>query len=59
MVTDYDAGAAGVEPVSAAEVVRVFGEAGERLRELLFAVLPRIGPQPKDVCATALRGAAL
>ncbi len=59
MVTDYDAGVAGEEPVSAEEVVRIFGENIERLRELLFAVIPRIGPQPEDVCATALRGARL
>ena len=59
MVTDYDAGVAGEEPVSAAEVVRVFSENNERLRELLLAVIPKIGPQPEDVCATALRRARL
>jgi hypothetical protein len=40
-------------------VVEVFAENNARLRELLFAVIPRIGPQPDDVCATALRGARL
>ena len=30
-----------------------------RLRELLFTVIPKIGPQPDDVCATALKGARL
>jgi 5'-methylthioadenosine phosphorylase len=59
MVTDYDAGAEGHEPVSASEVVRVFEENNERLRELLFAVIPRIGSQPDDVCAGALRGASV
>jgi 5'-methylthioadenosine phosphorylase len=59
MVTDYDAGAEGHEPVTAAEVVRVFDEAGARLRELLKSVIPKIGPQPEDVCSTALRGATL
>jgi 5'-methylthioadenosine phosphorylase len=59
IVTDYDAGAEGHEPVSATEVVRVFEEAGARLRELLFSVIPKIGPQPDDVCSTALRGATL
>jgi 5'-methylthioadenosine phosphorylase len=59
MVTDYDVGVEGEEAVSAAEVVRVFNENNERLRELLFAAIPKIGPQPKDVCATALRGATL
>ena len=57
MITDYDAGAEGREPVSAEAVVRVFGENLEQLRALLAAVLPKIGPQPADVCASALRGA--
>ncbi len=59
MVTDYDVGVEGEESVSAAEVVRVFEENNERLRELLFAAIPKIGPQPEDVCATALTGARL
>jgi 5'-methylthioadenosine phosphorylase len=57
MVTDHDAGVAGVAPVSADEVVRVFRENNERLRDLLLAVIPKVGPQPRDVCATALSGA--
>jgi 5'-methylthioadenosine phosphorylase len=57
MVTDYDVGVEGHEPVSAEHVVEVFRENNERLRDLLFAVIPKIGPQPEDVCATALRGA--
>ena len=57
MVTDYDVGAEGDEPVSAERVMEVFRENNERLRELLFAAIPRIGQQPEDVCATALRGA--
>ena len=57
MVTDYDVGVEGDEPVSAERVVQVFEENNARLRELLFAAIPKIGPQPDDVCATALRGA--
>jgi 5'-methylthioadenosine phosphorylase len=57
MVTDYDVGVEGGEPVSQEEVVRVFAQNNERLRELLRAAIPRIGPQPDDVCATALRHA--
>jgi 5'-methylthioadenosine phosphorylase len=57
MVTDYDVGVEGAEPVSHEQVIRVFQENNERLRELLFAVIPKIGPQPGDVCATALRHA--
>jgi 5'-methylthioadenosine phosphorylase len=59
MVTDHDVGVEGQEPVSAETVVRVFNDNNERLRELLFAVIPKIGPQPDDVCANALRGARL
>jgi 5'-methylthioadenosine phosphorylase len=59
MVTDHDVGVEGTEPVSHAEVVRVFGENNEKLRELLFAAIPKIGPQPADVCSTALRGARI
>jgi 5'-methylthioadenosine phosphorylase len=57
MVTDHDVGIEGSEPVSADVVMRVFQENNEKLRELLFAAIPRIGPQPEDVCSTALAGA--
>jgi 5'-methylthioadenosine phosphorylase len=59
MITDYDAGAGGEDAVTAEAVMRVFGENLERLRELLLAVIPKIGPQPSDVCSTALSGAHL
>lgn len=58
MVTDHDVGVEGTEPVSHEMVVKVFNENNERLRELLFTVIPRIPEQPEEhVCATALRGA--
>src|SRR5215218_709988 len=59
MVTDYDVGVAGEEAVSATQVVEVLRRNNERLRELLLAVIPSIGPQPADVCATALQDARL
>jgi 5'-methylthioadenosine phosphorylase len=59
MVTDHDVGVEGQEPVDAATVVAVFNENNARLRDLLLAAIPKIGPQPDDVCATALRGARL
>lgn len=59
MVTDHDVGAEGAEPVSGETVMRVFTENNARLRELLFAAIPKIGPQPGDICATALDGATL
>jgi 5'-methylthioadenosine phosphorylase len=57
MVTDHDVGVDGTAPVSHEGVLEVFRENNEKLRELLFAAIPRIGPQPEDACATALRGA--
>ena len=58
MVTDHDVGVEGTDPVSHEQVVTVFNENNERLRELLFKVVPKITPQPEEhLCATALRGA--
>lgn len=59
MVTDYDVGVEGGEAVSAERVMEAFRENNERLRRLLLAAIPKIGPQPDDACATALRGARL
>ena len=60
MVTDHDVGAAGAEPASADRVVETFERNLGRLRELLVAALPRLGPPPDDdPCRTALRGASL
>jgi 5'-methylthioadenosine phosphorylase len=57
MVTDHDVGVSGVAAVTSETVMRVFSENNERLRELLFATIPRIGAQPADACARALDGA--
>jgi 5'-methylthioadenosine phosphorylase len=57
MVTDHDVGVEGIDPVSSATVMRVFAENNARLRDLLFAAVPRVGPQPCDRCASALAGA--
>lgn len=60
LVTDYDAGLDGrdgVTPVSADEAFRVFGQNLEKLRSLLFAVVPKVGRQPEDACRTALSSA--
>jgi 5'-methylthioadenosine phosphorylase len=60
MVTDHDVGVAGMPPVSHDQVVKAAEENNARLRELLVAVIPKIGPQPAEhLCATALRSARL
>jgi 5'-methylthioadenosine phosphorylase len=57
LITDYDVGVMGVPPVTHEEVVRVFTENNEKLRDLLFAVIPAL-PTARDCpCATALTGA--
>ena len=60
LVTDYDAGLEGspeVDAVTTEAALRVFAENLDRLRALLVRAVPRIGPQPDDICATALASA--
>ena len=43
LITDYDSGAhSGTEPVSHAEVIKVFGQNIENLRKLLFSLIEKI-----------------
>ncbi len=58
LITDHDAGAEGVEPVSNDEVVRVFAANNEKLRGLLHAMIPALPVERPCVCATALAGAS-
>jgi 5'-methylthioadenosine phosphorylase len=61
-VTDYDAGLEGmpeVPSVSADMAFEVFSRNLDRLRALLFRAVPRIGPQPECVCASALSSAVV
>jgi len=57
LITDYDVGVEGVPPVTHEEVVRVFTENNEKLRDLLFAVIPDLPAERDCPCATALQGA--
>jgi 5'-methylthioadenosine phosphorylase len=60
LVTDWDAGVGGVEPVTAEAAIRVFDENLGKLRALLLRAAPQIGPQPDDdICATALSSAVI
>jgi 5'-methylthioadenosine phosphorylase len=62
LVTDYDSGVAvehGIDIPDADEIVAVFRANLDTLRRLLTRAVPEIGPQPTDVCATALQGARL
>jgi 5'-methylthioadenosine phosphorylase len=59
LITDYDVGIEGedVDPVSHETVIKVFQENIERLRGLLFAVIPALPVERECPCATALEGA--
>ncbi len=57
LITDYDVGVEGVPPVSHDEVVRVFTQNNDKLRTLLFSVIPSLPPERSCACATALTGA--
>ncbi|MDO9557621.1 MAG: S-methyl-5'-thioadenosine phosphorylase [Coriobacteriia bacterium] len=58
LITDHDAGSEGAEPVSNDEVVRVFNENNEKVRALLYAMIPALPVERDCVCAHALEGAA-
>ena len=58
LITDYDVGVEGVAPVTHEEVVRVFTENNEKLRDLLLAVIPALPVERHCPCATALTGAS-
>ena len=51
LITDYDVGLDGdpnVKPVTHEEVIRVFTENNERLKKLLFGIIPKM-PRAKDL----------
>ena len=62
LITDYDAGLDGnpnIKPVSSSEVIKIFNENNEKLRTLLFTVIPEVPQERNCVCATALTGAVI
>jgi 5'-methylthioadenosine phosphorylase len=56
LVTDYDVGVDDIAPVTHEEVLKVFGENIDRLRDLLFATIPAVPTERTCPCATALSG---
>jgi 5'-methylthioadenosine phosphorylase len=60
LITDYDVGVEGeTEAVSHEQVLKVFTENNEKLRKLLFALVPQIPRARGCPCASALQGARL
>lgn len=58
LITDHDAGTERVEPVTNEEVVRVFNKNNDRLKALLFQMIPALPTHRDCACAHALEGAA-
>ena len=53
LITDYDIGLAGdpnIKPVTHEEVIRVFNENNEKLKKLLFGIIPKIPKAGKSKC---------
>ena len=59
LITDYDVGVAGGEAVSHEEVLRVFNDNNAKLRDLIFALAPKIPSHRDCICSRALQGARL
>jgi len=57
LITDHDAGTEGVEPVTNDEVVRVFAENVQKVKALLFRMIPALPEERDCICASALAGA--
>ncbi len=58
LITDFDAGMEGIPPVTNEEVVRVFNENNNKVKSLIYELIPRLPDERTCGCATALEGAA-
>jgi 5'-methylthioadenosine phosphorylase len=62
LITDYDAGLDGqpdVHAVTVDEVIRVFNENNERLKELIYQLVPKIPRERTCACGSSLSGAVI
>lgn len=60
LITDYDVGVEGeTAAVSHEAVLEVFNANNEKLKDLLFALVPKIPGERSCICSTALKGARL
>jgi 5'-methylthioadenosine phosphorylase len=60
LITDYDVGVEGeTEAVSHEAVLEVFNANNDKLRDLLFGMIPKIPKERSCPCSTALQGARL
>ena len=59
LITDYDVGVEGVPAVNVEDVIKVFADNNDKLRRLLFDVVPAIPAGRSCPCATAMSGAVV
>lgn len=62
LITDWDVGLEGepdVHPVTVEDVIKVFNANNERLKELIYRLMPRIPDERTCECASALSGAII
>jgi len=62
LVTDYDTGLEGnpeIKPVTSQDVMKIFKENNEKLKDLLFKAIPKAAQSRKCVCSHALKGAII
>ncbi len=62
LITDYDAGLEDdpeIKPVTSEDVVKIFNENNDKLRELLFKSIPKVLKQRNCICSNALKGAVI
>jgi 5'-methylthioadenosine phosphorylase len=62
LITDYDVGLEGhpdIKPVTLEEVVKVFNENNEKIKDLLFRSIGKLTGERKCLCSTALKDAII
>ena len=62
LITDYDAGLEDnpdIKPVTGHDIIKIFKENNEKLRELLFRAIPGVTKKRECVCSTALENAVI
>lgn len=60
LITDYDVGLESneeIEPVTLEEVVKIFNENNEKVRKLIFNLIPKLPTNRECICSKALEGA--
>ena len=62
LITDYDAGLEGrpeIKPVTIEEVIRVFNQNNEKVKNLLFKAISKVTGERNCICSHALKDAVI